>query len=107
MADPIPMTQRLRIAIHRDDGTMQVLGTLKLARGYKLSIDQAEGGSDMVLQRLCDKYNGLDRLHRDPPAPDGNPLESWSQIIGRQDAGFADALIEKITEDFGLEVNRV
>ncbi len=30
------------------------------------------------------------------PTPDGNPLESWSQIIGRQDAGFADALIEKI-----------
>ncbi|MEO0392239.1 MAG: hypothetical protein AAF213_03210 [Pseudomonadota bacterium] len=106
MNKPIPMTQRLKIAILDDDGNGRVLGILRLERGHQLTIDQAEGGADAVLQRLCDKYNGMDRILRDAPAPDSNPMESWSQIVGRQDEGFADALVAAMEDDFGLEVSR-
>mgnify|MGYP001555220896 CR=1 FL=1 len=106
MVKPIPMTQRLQITILNDDGETRILGILKLERGHLLSVDQAEGGADAVLERLCQKYNGMDRILRDAPAPDGNPLESWSQIVGRQDEGFSEALIETIKEDFGLGVSR-
>ena len=106
MAEPIPMTLRLMIRVRDPDGATKRLGILRLERGHHLTVDQAEGRGDAVLQRLCDKYNAMDRLRHDTPAPDGNPMQSWSQIIGRQDQGFADALVAAIQKDFGLEVSR-
>jgi hypothetical protein len=106
MVEPIPMTQRLMIGVRNPDGAAQKLGVLRLERGHHLTVDASEGRGDAVLQRLCDKYNAMDRLRHDAPAPDGNPMQSWSQIIGRQDEGFADALVAAIQKDFGLEVSR-
>ncbi|MEM6902137.1 MAG: hypothetical protein AAF556_02720 [Pseudomonadota bacterium] len=104
MSQLIPFPKRLSISIVAEDGGSRLLGTLTLGRGHQLSIHKAEGGADVVLQRICDKYNGVDRISRDAPAPDGNPLESWSEIIGRNDEAFAPALIDKMKRDFGLIV---
>ncbi|MBV6633791.1 MAG: hypothetical protein KI792_12260 [Alphaproteobacteria bacterium] len=107
MSQLIPFPKLLSITITTEDGEARALGTLTLGRGHKLTIHKAEGGADVVLQRICDKYNDVDRISRDAPAPDGNPMESWSEIVGRQDDAFPEALIDKMQRDFGLIVEPV
>lgn len=106
MVEPIQITQRLTIGVRDGDGAPQTLGVLRLENGHHLAVDQANERGTAVLQRLCDKYNAMDRLLCDTPPPDGEVGGSWSQIIGRKDSGFAEALIAAIEQDFGLEISR-
>jgi hypothetical protein len=99
---------KIRIGLPgRDGGADEELGVLRYGEDGMLRLDRPDCKGSAVLERLCEKYNGVERLHREVPSPTGNPLESWARIIGRGDPGFLDAVIETIAEDFGLQVERV
>lgn len=85
-----------------------ILGQLGIDRnGYLHIAGASTARTEPILQRLCDRYNAIERLSTRIAAPDGNPLQSWTRIVGRGDADFADALIQAISEDFGMQVSKL